>query len=131
MKRASQPNANFFELFGYDFMVDEDFNVWLIEVNTNPSLSESALYLRSLIPRMIDDMVKLTVDRLFLPFYHKLIAQGIRKKDELDAMLNLQSCPLKELGEQENIWEKLFNVHNRQSRKEGKEKWLRPVRINS
>ncbi len=69
IKRASQPNANFFELFGYDFMVDEDFNVWLIEVNTNPSLSESALYLRSLIPRMIDDMVKLTVDRLFLPFY--------------------------------------------------------------
>jgi tubulin--tyrosine ligase len=27
-----------FELFGYDFMIDEDFNVWLIEVNTNPCL---------------------------------------------------------------------------------------------
>ncbi len=21
---------------GYDFMIDEDFRVWLIEVNTNP-----------------------------------------------------------------------------------------------
>jgi len=30
-----------FELFGYDFIVDEDFNTWLIEVNTNPSLEES------------------------------------------------------------------------------------------
>jgi D-alanine-D-alanine ligase-like ATP-grasp enzyme len=44
---APQPgnDANLFELFGYDFMIDEDFNVWLIEVNTNPSLTESAHYL--------------------------------------------------------------------------------------
>jgi len=27
-----------FELFGYDFLIDEDFRVWLIEVNTNPYL---------------------------------------------------------------------------------------------
>jgi D-alanine-D-alanine ligase-like ATP-grasp enzyme len=27
---------NCFELMGYDFMIDEDFRVWLIEVNTNP-----------------------------------------------------------------------------------------------
>ena len=31
-----------FELFGYDFIVDEDFNTWLIEVNTNPCLEESS-----------------------------------------------------------------------------------------
>jgi len=29
---------NCFELFGYDFLIDEDFRVWLIEVNTNPYL---------------------------------------------------------------------------------------------
>lgn len=27
---------NVFELFGYDFLIDEDFRLWLIEVNTNP-----------------------------------------------------------------------------------------------
>jgi len=25
-----------FELMGFDFLIDEDFRVWLIEVNTNP-----------------------------------------------------------------------------------------------
>ena len=46
-KRAqNNPHGRFFELMGYDFMIDEDFNVWLIEVNTNPSLAESSLYLQ-------------------------------------------------------------------------------------
>ena len=32
---------NQFEMFGYDFMIDEDLNVLLIEVNTNPCLETS------------------------------------------------------------------------------------------
>jgi hypothetical protein len=46
-KRCNQTfnQSNFFELFGYDFMIDEDFNLWLIECNTNPSIAESAKYL--------------------------------------------------------------------------------------
>lgn len=35
-----------FEFFGYDFMIDEDFRVWLIEVNTNPYLGLSCSYLK-------------------------------------------------------------------------------------
>jgi D-alanine-D-alanine ligase-like ATP-grasp enzyme len=31
-----------FEFFGYDFILDADFNVWLIEVNTNPCIEESS-----------------------------------------------------------------------------------------
>ena len=27
-----------FELLGYDFLIDEDFRLWLIEVNQNPYL---------------------------------------------------------------------------------------------
>ena len=29
---------NSFEFFGYDFMVDEELRVWLIEVNSSPSM---------------------------------------------------------------------------------------------
>ena len=53
---------NCFEVFGYDFIIDEDFNVWLIEVNTNPCLEESSSLLKMLLPRMVDDMLKLSVD---------------------------------------------------------------------
>jgi hypothetical protein len=30
-----------FEMFGYDYIIDADFNTWLIEVNTNPCIEES------------------------------------------------------------------------------------------
>ncbi len=30
--------VNNFEVFGLDFMIDEKYDVWLIEVNTNPCL---------------------------------------------------------------------------------------------
>ena len=54
-----------FELFGYDFILDADYNVWLIEVNTNPCLEESSQLLKALLPRMIEDMLRLTVDVTF------------------------------------------------------------------
>jgi hypothetical protein len=54
-----------FELFGYDFILDEDFNMFLIEVNTNPCIEESSSILKIYIPRMLEDMLKLTVDVLF------------------------------------------------------------------
>lgn len=56
-----------FEIFGYDFIVDSEFNVWLIEVNTNPCLEESSSLLKILIPRMINDAFKLTIDVIFPP----------------------------------------------------------------
>jgi D-alanine-D-alanine ligase-like ATP-grasp enzyme len=35
-KLARTPDA--FELFGLDFMIDEDLCTWLIEANTNPCI---------------------------------------------------------------------------------------------
>ena len=60
-----------FELFGYDFIIDEDFNLWLIEVNTNPCIEESSTILKIYLPRMINDMLKLSVDAFFSDFQGK------------------------------------------------------------
>lgn len=55
-------NRGSFDLFGYDFLIDNDFETYLIEVNTNPCLDESSPLLQMLIPRMINDALRLTVD---------------------------------------------------------------------
>lgn len=54
-----------FELLGFDFMIDVDLTVWLIECNTNPCIEESSQLLKQLLPRMLDDAFKLTLDRQF------------------------------------------------------------------
>ncbi|CAE7276453.1 TTL [Symbiodinium natans] len=54
-----------FEVFGFDFMVDENFRVWLIEVNTNPSLDLCCSLLMSMIPKMLDEALSLSLDKIF------------------------------------------------------------------
>ena len=54
-----------FEIFGYDFMLDAEFNLFLIEINTNPGLEESSPWIKVIVPRMLDDALRLTIDVLF------------------------------------------------------------------
>lgn len=42
-----------FELYGLDFMIDENLKVYLIEANSGPSLSESNTFLSKLLHRMM------------------------------------------------------------------------------
>jgi len=58
---------NCFELFGYDFLIDEDFRIWLLEVNSNPYLGIPNEFISSLLPEMIDDLLQITVDILYPP----------------------------------------------------------------
>ena len=62
---------NSFELFGFDFLIDEDFRVWLIEVNTNPYLGVPNEYIKVLLPNMLDDLFRLVLDPVFQPNYEE------------------------------------------------------------
>lgn len=56
-----------FEIVGFDFILDEDLRVWLIEVNTCPYMGPvlTQNYPNFMLD-MLDDTFKLTVDQFFL-----------------------------------------------------------------
>ena len=58
---------NSFEVFGFDFMIDNNFKVWLIEVNTNPCLELSSSLLARIIPNMIENAFRIAIDPLYPP----------------------------------------------------------------
>lgn len=58
---------NAFEIFGYDFMIDENFKVILIECNTNPSLEICSPLLARIIPELLDNSFRIAVDPLYQP----------------------------------------------------------------
>jgi tubulin monoglycylase TTLL3/8 len=71
------------EVFGYDFMLDKNAKVWLIEVNTNPCLELSSNYLSILIPAMVENAFKIVLDPLFPPPFGKVGDVLIDNKFEL------------------------------------------------
>lgn len=66
---------NCFELFGFDFMIDEDLRVWLIEANRNPGFGLPTDKAKSLIDSMVDEMLTLVVDPLFSPKSPSIISR--------------------------------------------------------
>ena len=46
-------------------MLDENFKIWLIEVNTNPCLETSTSFLYKLITSMIDNAFSITIDSFY------------------------------------------------------------------
>ena len=97
VKRKLKVGKGFFELFGYDFILDGEYNPWLIEVNTNPCLEESSKLLEKYVPRMINDMLKLTVDVIF---------PAKRGQNPYD-MREINKYSVPGYNNDENMWEKI------------------------
>ncbi|CAD8151471.1 unnamed protein product [Paramecium octaurelia] len=88
--RLNECRKNFqFEILGYDFMIDKNGHVWLIEVNTNPCIEESSPLLKQLIPRMLNDAFKLTIDQIY------------------ETEQQTQTYPVNGYKCDENLWDKL------------------------
>mmetsp|Transcript_13004 Transcript_13004/g.17125 ORF Transcript_13004/g.17125 Transcript_13004/m.17125 type:complete len:505 (+) Transcript_13004:133-1647(+) len=57
------PLENCFEIFGFDFMVDDDFKVHVLEVNPGPDFKQTGTKLKKVISQLIDDTITLAVDQ--------------------------------------------------------------------
>ncbi len=83
---------NCFEIFGYDFILDENYRPYLLEINSNPGLEISSPLISQLLPRMIDDAFKLTIDEEF-----SLSSEFIEQESKF---------PVDFYNNNENLWEK-------------------------
>jgi hypothetical protein len=88
-----------FEIFGYDFIFDNEFNPFLLEINTNPGLEESSKLIKMLVPRMIDDAFRLTIDELFETKYSFSMEDGYNSPYQVPGYTN-----------QENLWDYICNI---------------------
>lgn len=70
----------YFELFGFDFLVDDNLNPFLIEINTNPALFTDTQVQKELLPKLVDDIVKMALG------VHKF--GKTEGKEEVEELLN-------------------------------------------
>ena len=94
VKEKINPNKrNYcFEIFGYDFMMDVNLNVYLIEINTNPGLEISSPWIKAIVPRMVDDALRLTIDKVFPTKYQfdKNVINEVNFEDYSNDLSNKQ-----------------------------------------
>ncbi|XP_078415326.1 protein polyglycylase TTLL10-like [Cetorhinus maximus] len=52
----------YFDLLGFDIMIDQNFKVWLLEINSNPSLLMNCEILKSVIPKVTNEALGLVFE---------------------------------------------------------------------
>ena len=94
-------------------MIDQELRPWLIEVNTNPCLEETSALLRQLLPRMIDDAFKLTLD-VQLPPSGKSQANDdqTHRANDSPTKTTKQHFKVDGYGDGENMWKHIYTLKN-------------------
>lgn len=68
-QQSIKENSFIFEIFGLDFMIDDDMKVWLLEINTNPCLETTSPLLNRIIPNMLENALRF----IYYAFFYHII----------------------------------------------------------
>ena len=91
-----------FEIFGYDFIIDNEFKPWILEINNNPGLAISSPVIEKIIPRLLDDAFRLTIDKIFNTRYSR---ECVDENGKYKSRFKLDGY-----GDDENVFEFLCNI---------------------
>ena len=83
-----------FELFGFDYMLDDDLNIYLIEVNLDPDQSHSTNVTRNIVPKCINGIIDIVTNN----------TNGALKKDDKNENTDVDNSSNNSLSE---YWDKL------------------------
>ncbi|PIO38219.1 hypothetical protein AB205_0160800, partial [Aquarana catesbeiana] len=62
VKSKLECRRGFFDLIGCDFLIDDDFKVWLLEMNCNPALHTNCEVLKEVIPNVVNETLDLALE---------------------------------------------------------------------
>lgn len=82
-------NRNAFEIFGFDFMIDEKFRVYLIECNTNPSQEICCPLLARIIPELIDNSFRIALDPIYQPAF-MVSQEDVKQRKRLELVSQIK-----------------------------------------
>ena len=91
---------NVFEVFGYDILLDENMRCWFLEANGEPGIDDSgSKYFLDYMNRMIDDLCKLTIDKIF--------------PGPVDGFRKHSKYPFRHYPDEENLWFQIADYSNK------------------
>ncbi|KAM7139428.1 inactive polyglycylase TTLL10 isoform 1-T3 [Macrochelys suwanniensis] len=62
VKSKLECKLGYFDLIGCDFLIDENFKVWLLEMNANPALHTNCAVLQGIIPTVVNETLDLALE---------------------------------------------------------------------
>ncbi|XP_030843027.1 probable beta-tubulin polyglutamylase [Strongylocentrotus purpuratus] len=61
-KNKLDTSLGYFDLLGFDFLLDTDMKIWLLEINVNPALHTNCEVLKELLPGVVDETLDIVIE---------------------------------------------------------------------